>query len=142
MVGLWGKVASGSYHHFRDWVLGRPVYYKTEDHNFTLSVLPNHKAWGSVTKQMPSMHTLLPATKMGIRALIRLGTWSDGGKHDCWMHSTGYFLGRIKIVCWENLIYIFRVEMTIYSATSDQAKQRGAFFSEVNRFWAKKGNWG
>ena len=46
VVGLWGKVASGSYHHFRDWVLGRPVYYKTEDHNFTLSVLPNHKAWG------------------------------------------------------------------------------------------------
>ena len=32
--------------------------------------------------------------------------------------------------------------MTIYSATSDQAKQRGAFFSEVNSFWAKKGNWG
>ena len=46
VVGLWGKVTSGSYQHFENWVQGRPVYYKTEDHNFTLSVLPVHKAWG------------------------------------------------------------------------------------------------
>ena len=37
---LWGKKASGLYRHYDDWVRGRPVYYKPEAYNFTLSFLP------------------------------------------------------------------------------------------------------
>ena len=47
---LWGKEASGSYRHYDEWVRGRPVYYKTEAHNFTLSFLPftdlSFRGWG------------------------------------------------------------------------------------------------
>ena len=73
--GKWGKKASGSYHHYGDWVLGRPVYYKTEAHNFTLSVLQQnmghvghgHEAWGFSDRADTNYGYIVASTEEGNR---------------------------------------------------------------------------
>ena len=85
LQGLREKKASGSYHHFEDWVLGRPVNCKTEDHNFTLSLLPDPKAWG-FSEQADAKYAFIVARfkngSTGPNLLKDVDRWDNYPGHD------------------------------------------------------------
>ena len=93
VMGLWGKRATGSYNHYGEWVQGRPVYYKTEPHNFTLSVLPNHEAWGFSDRA--------DATYAYVVASQRLGPNSPGDVEG-WVYFSGHEWKEKGLEEWTN----------------------------------------